>query len=89
MDLLSLRYFAEVVRQRSITKAAAKLGVVQPALTRRIQLLEEELDTPLLLRHRTAIPPSRACSRFLRIARRPIRRDRRCPSRRKSPAWPR
>ena len=58
MDLLSLRYFAEVVRQRSITKAAAKLGVVQPALTRRIQLLEEELDTPLLLRHRRGVEPT-------------------------------
>jgi LysR family nitrogen assimilation transcriptional regulator len=58
MDLLSLRYFAEVVRQRSITKAATKLGVVQPALTRRIQLLEEELDAPLLLRHRRGVEPT-------------------------------
>jgi LysR family nitrogen assimilation transcriptional regulator len=58
MDLLSLRYFAEVVRQRSITKAAVRLGMVQPALTRRIQLLEEELGTPLLLRHRRGVEPT-------------------------------
>lgn len=58
MDLLSLRYFTEVVRHRSISKAAATLGVVQPALTRRIQLLEEGLGAKLLLRHRRGVEPT-------------------------------
>jgi len=58
MDLTSLRYFAEVVRQRSVTKAALKLGVVQPALTRRVQLLEQEFGTALLLRHRRGVEPT-------------------------------
>lgn len=58
MDLLSLRYFTEVVRHRSISKAAATLGVVQPALTRRIQLLEESLGAQLLLRHRRGVEPT-------------------------------
>jgi LysR family nitrogen assimilation transcriptional regulator len=58
MDLISLRYFAEVVRQRSMSKAALRLGVVQPALTRRVQLLEDELGTALLLRHRRGVEPT-------------------------------
>lgn len=52
MDFLDLRYFAEVVRQQNFTKAAVRLGVAQPALTRRVHLLEETFGTQLLLRHR-------------------------------------
>lgn len=60
MDLISLRFFAETARLRSISKAAASLGVVQPALTRRIQLLEEKLGVPLLMRHRRGVEPTEA-----------------------------
>jgi LysR family nitrogen assimilation transcriptional regulator len=60
MDLVSLRYFAETARQRSISKAALTLGVVQPALSRRIQLLEDELGVPLLTRHRRGVEPTEA-----------------------------
>lgn len=58
MDLLSLRYFVEIVRQRSLSKAAVSLGVVQPALTRRIKLLEEQLGAELLMRHRRGVEPT-------------------------------
>lgn len=58
MDLVSLRYFVETARQRSISKAAVSLGVVQPALTRRIQLLEERLGVRLLMRHRRGVEPT-------------------------------
>lgn len=60
MDFDSLRFFAETARQRSISRAAASLGVVQPALTRRIQLLEESLGTKLLMRHRRGVEPNEA-----------------------------
>ena len=60
MDLVSLRCFVETARSRSISRAAASLGVVQPALTRRIQLLEEKLGVPLLLRHRRGVEPTEA-----------------------------
>lgn len=60
MDLISLRFFAETARQRSISKAAASLGVVQPALTRRIQLLEDDLGVQLLMRHRRGVEPNQA-----------------------------
>lgn len=60
MDLVSLRYFIETARQRSISKAAVALGVVQPALTRRIQMLEERLGVELLMRHRRGVEPTEA-----------------------------
>jgi LysR family nitrogen assimilation transcriptional regulator len=60
MDLISLRYFVETARMRSISRAAAGLGVVQPALTRRIQLLEERLGVQLLMRHRRGVEPTEA-----------------------------
>jgi LysR family nitrogen assimilation transcriptional regulator len=60
MDIVSLRYFVETARQRSISKAAVALGVVQPALTRRIQMLEERLGVELLMRHRRGVEPTEA-----------------------------
>jgi LysR family transcriptional regulator, nitrogen assimilation regulatory protein len=60
MDHVSLRYFIETARQRSISKAAVALGVVQPALTRRIQMLEERLGVELLMRHRRGVEPTEA-----------------------------
>lgn len=60
MDLISLRYFVQTAKMRSISRAAAELGVVQPALTRRIQLLEEQLGVPLLMRHRRGVEPTEA-----------------------------
>jgi LysR family nitrogen assimilation transcriptional regulator len=55
MDLKNLRYFAEVVRHGSITRAAVQLRVTQPALSRQVRMLEEELGVSLLLRHRRGI----------------------------------
>jgi DNA-binding transcriptional LysR family regulator len=52
MDLRRLRYFARVVEAKSISRAAASLNVAQPALTKSIQALEQDLETPLL--HRSA-----------------------------------
>jgi DNA-binding transcriptional LysR family regulator len=50
--LRRLRYFARVVEAKSISRAAASLNVAQPALTKSIQALEQDLETPLL--HRSA-----------------------------------
>jgi LysR family nitrogen assimilation transcriptional regulator len=60
MDLLTLRYFVAIVRYRSVSKAAVALGIVQPALTRRIKLLEEQLGVELLARHRRGVEPTEA-----------------------------
>lgn len=50
MELKNIRYFVEVVEQKSINKAATKLYVTQPSLTRAIQSLEAELGAQLLIR---------------------------------------
>lgn len=55
MDLRRLRYFAEVVEQGSLGKAAARLGLSQPALTKSLRLLEQELDVRLLERRSTGV----------------------------------
>ncbi|MCS6763499.1 MAG: LysR family transcriptional regulator [Candidatus Protistobacter heckmanni] len=51
MELRQLRYFIEAARQCSISRAAASLHIVQPALTAQIQVLEAELGMTLLQRH--------------------------------------
>jgi DNA-binding transcriptional LysR family regulator len=52
MSLERLRALVEVERRGAITRAARALGITQPALSRRIQLLEQEFETPLLARSR-------------------------------------
>ncbi|HEY2530741.1 MAG TPA: LysR family transcriptional regulator [Xanthobacteraceae bacterium] len=52
MDLRALRYFVYVAEARSFSKAAVQLHVAQPALSRQIRKLEEELGTDLILRTR-------------------------------------
>ena len=50
MNTKQLRYFIAIAGEGTFTKASAKLRVAQPALSRQIALLEDELGTPLLVR---------------------------------------
>jgi DNA-binding transcriptional LysR family regulator len=50
MELRQLKHFLAVAEAGSITAAAKKLRLTQPALSRQIKALEEELDTALLER---------------------------------------
>lgn len=47
MELNQLKYFLEVAKQQHVTKSAEKLHIAQPALTKSIHRLEEELGVPL------------------------------------------
>ncbi len=50
MDIRSLKYFVVAAQEKNITKAAEKLFIAQPPLSRQIKLLEEELGVNLFIR---------------------------------------
>ena len=52
MDLTLLRSFLAVVDAKAVTEAADRIGVTQPALSRRLQQLEDHLGIELLARGR-------------------------------------
>jgi DNA-binding transcriptional LysR family regulator len=62
-DLLA---FLAVAKERSFTKAAAKLGVSQSALSHTIRGLEEDLGLRLLTRTTRSVSPTEAGERLLR-----------------------
>lgn len=52
MEIKHLQYFLEVIHTRSFTHAAENLYITQPALSRIIKSLENEIGTPLFIRSR-------------------------------------
>lgn len=60
MELRELRYFRTVVECGSFSKAAVKLMVAQPSLSRQIRALEHELGLPLLRRSARGVSPTDA-----------------------------
>jgi LysR family nitrogen assimilation transcriptional regulator len=60
MNLRQLRYFASIVESGSMSEAARRLHIAQPALSRGLAELEDELGTPLLVRSRTGVTPTAA-----------------------------
>ncbi|MET9650550.1 MULTISPECIES: LysR family transcriptional regulator [unclassified Streptomyces] len=58
MDLALLRTFVAVHRAGSFTRAAALLGLSQPAVTSQIRTLERQLGRPLFLRQARGVTPT-------------------------------
>ena len=67
-NLNELTAFLAVAREKSFTKAAAKLGVSQSALSHTMRALEERLGVRLLARTTRSVSPTEAGERLLRTA---------------------
>jgi len=68
-DLDHLLAFLAVAQERSFTRAAAKLGVSQSALSHTIRGLEERLGVRLVTRTTRSVSPTEAGDRLLRYRR--------------------
>src|SRR5438105_2344101 len=55
MELRQLRYFVAVAEEANISRAAQKIFLTQPALSRQIKALEEEIGQCLLERQAHSI----------------------------------
>lgn len=68
MDLRQLRYFQAVAEELSYSRAAERLHIAQPALSRAVQEVEAEFDANLLDRNRRRVRLTPAGSVLLREA---------------------
>ncbi|MBN8748727.1 LysR family transcriptional regulator [Variovorax sp.] len=73
IDSRRLFYFSQVAKMGSFTAAEAALDLAQSTLSRQIQLLEEELGAPLLLRESRGVTLTHAGELLLAQAERIIR----------------
>lgn len=69
MELRHLRYFVGVASELNFTRAAQKLHVAQPALSRQIRQLEDELGIKLFEREQRGVQLTKAGKAFLTEAR--------------------
>jgi LysR family transcriptional regulator, benzoate and cis,cis-muconate-responsive activator of ben and cat genes len=69
MELRHLRYFAAVAAHGSFSRAANNLHLTQPALSRQVRDLEEELGVPLFVRGTNAVSLTEAGEIFYDEAR--------------------
>src|SRR4051812_35255373 len=68
MQLAQIQGFLEVVRRGNVSRAAVSLRITQPALTARLQALEQELGQPLFVRGRRGVQLTDAGQAFLPYA---------------------
>lgn len=80
MNSIQLEYFTAVARAGGFSAAARKLCLTQPALSRQIRLLEEELGVSLFLRQSHGIHLTKEGARLLARAEEITRKIRNLPS---------
>ena len=73
MTFLRLRYFIAVAEELHFGRAAKRLAVTQPSLSRQITLLEEEVGVPLLVRDTRRVALTHAGREYLDKAREILR----------------
>ncbi len=67
-DFAKLQTFLTVVKEKSFSKASAKLGISQPAVTQQIKFIEEYLDTKIVERKKNGIKLTKEGEDLYRIA---------------------
>lgn len=65
MDIIKYQAFIEVIKEKSITKAAQNLGYSQPNISYMIKSFEKEMGFPLIIKTKNGIYPSEAGSKIL------------------------
>lgn len=73
MDLRSIRYFVQIAEMGGITRAASHLGIAQPALSRHVHGIEDELGIQLLVRLPRGVRLTGAGRQFLDHCRKILR----------------
>jgi LysR family transcriptional regulator, nitrogen assimilation regulatory protein len=68
MDIRQIEYFSVIVREGSFSRAARKLHIGQPALSKQIQALERELGAELLVRLPGGVRPTAAGARMAEMS---------------------
>ncbi|OHD93136.1 MAG: LysR family transcriptional regulator [Sulfurimonas sp. GWF2_37_8] len=69
-DFAKLQTFLMVVKEKSFSKASAKLGISQPAVTQQIKFIEDYLDTKIVERKKNGILLTKEGEDLFRIANR-------------------
>ena len=67
-DFAKLHTFLMVVKEKSFSKASAKLGISQPAVTQQIKFIEEYLDSKIVERKKNGILLTKEGEDLFRIA---------------------
>jgi DNA-binding transcriptional LysR family regulator len=66
-DFTKIETFLVVVREKSFSKASAKLGISQPAVTQQIKYIEDYLDSKIIERRKNGIKLTKEGEDFYKI----------------------